>query len=91
LEAYINIMKEINDRLVVVFAGTALDAGMVQSLLEEEGIPAFIQNELMGNIAPWQVVAGGTGAVRVQVSTVDEERALQIINDFSLNTEEEEI
>lgn len=84
-------MKEINDSLVVVFAGTTLDAGMVQSLLEEEGIPAFIQNELMGSIAPWQVVAGGTGAVKVQVSTVDEEQALQIINDFSLNTKEEEI
>lgn len=82
-------MKEINDSLVVVFSGTALDAGMVQSLLEEEGIHAFVQNELMGSIAPWQVVAGGTGAVRVQVSAVDEDRALQIINDFSLNAEEE--
>jgi len=84
-------MEEINDSLVAVFAGTTLDAGMIQSLLEEQGIPAFIQNELMGSIAPWQIMPGGAGAVKVQVSSTNQERALQIINDFSLNAEEEEI
>ena len=84
-------MEEINDSLVAVFAGTTLDAGMIQSLLEEQGIPAFIQNELMGSIAPWQIMPGGAGAVKVQVSSTDQERALQIINDFSLNAKEEEI
>ncbi len=83
------MMNELNDKLVIVFAGTPVNAGIIQSLLEEEGIPAFIQNELMGSIAPWQIAAGGAGAVRVQVLGIDEERALQIINGFNLNTEEE--
>ena len=60
-------MEEDNDRMVVAFAGTTLDAGMIQSLLEQEGIPAFIQNELMGNRAPWQVAPGGVGASKVLV------------------------
>ncbi|MFD1258657.1 DUF2007 domain-containing protein [Mucilaginibacter terrae] len=82
-------MNKINDSLVTVFAGTPLDAGMIHSLLEEEGIPAFIQNELMGSIAPWQIVAGGAGAVKVQVSNMHEEQARQIINDYNLNIQEE--
>jgi len=81
-------MEEDNDRMVVAFAGTTLDAGMIQSLLEQEGIPAFIQNELMGNIAPWQVAPGGVGAAKVLVSNLNEARAIEIINDFSLNSEE---
>ena len=82
-------MEEANDKMVIVFAGTTLNAGMIQSLLEEEGIPAFVQNELMGNIAAWQIAPGGAGAVKVLVSSLNETRAIEIINDFSLNTEEE--
>jgi len=82
-------MEEANDKMVIVFADTTLNAGMIQSLLEEEGIPAFVQNELMGNIAPWQIAPGGAGAVKVLVSSLNETRAIEIINDFSLNTEEE--
>jgi hypothetical protein len=81
-------MEEDNNRMVVAFAGTTLDAGMIQSLLEEEGIPAFIQNELMGSIAPWQIAPGGVGAAKVLVSNLNEARAIKIINDFSLNAEE---
>lgn len=81
-------MEEDNDRMIVVFAGTPLDAGMIQSLLEEEGIPAFVQNELMGSIAPWQIAPGGVGAAKVLVSNLNETRATEVINDFSLNTEE---
>lgn len=81
-------MEEDNDRMVVVFAGTTLDAGMIQSLLEEEGIPSFVQNELMGSIAPWQIAPGGVGAAKVLVSNLNEVQAIEVINNFSLNTEE---
>lgn len=67
---------------VEVFAGTALEAGMIQSILEEAGIPAFINNELMASIAPWQVGAGGAGAAKVVVSEHDYEKATQIINNY---------
>lgn len=75
-------MKDNHANPVEVFAGTPLDAGMIQSILEEEGIQAFINNELMGNIAPWQVEAGGFGAAKVVVSSLDYEKATQIINDY---------
>lgn len=71
-----------NDSPAEVFAGNSLDAGMIQSLLEQEGIQAFIQNELMSSIAPWQVAAGGSAAAKVVVATEDYEKALQIINDY---------
>ncbi len=74
--------KTNNEESAEVFAGTSLDAGMIQSLLEQEGIQAFIQNEFMGNIAPWQVTAGGSGAAKVVVAKADYEKATQIINDY---------
>lgn len=67
---------------VEVFAGTPLDAGMIQSILEEEGVQAFIYNELMSSIAPWQVVAGGAGAAKVVVSEPDYEKAMEIITSY---------
>jgi hypothetical protein len=73
---------------VEVFAGSVLDAGIIQSLLEEAGIQAFIENEFMGNIAPWQVTAGGSGAAKIVVAGVDHDKALQIINDYGLNANE---
>jgi len=71
-----------NDNPVEVFAGTPIDAGMIQSLLEQEGIEAFIENELMGSIAPWYVTPGGSGAAKVVVAGQDYEKALQIIGDY---------
>jgi hypothetical protein len=72
---------------VEVFAGTSLDAGIIQSMLEQEGVQAFINNELMGSIAPWQVEAGGAGAAKVVVSELDYEKAIQIINDYGQDME----
>jgi hypothetical protein len=81
-------MTEKENNPVMVFAGNALDAGMIQSLLEEEGIPAFVQNELMGSIAPWQVVSGGAGAVKVLVAYADQEKAVDIIKSYNINEED---
>ena len=77
---------EDNDSPVVVFAGTALDAGMVKSMLEEEGIQAFVKNELMSTIAPWQIELGGLGAAKVVVAVSNYDKAIQMINDFGLIT-----
>ncbi|MDB4926359.1 DUF2007 domain-containing protein [Mucilaginibacter sp.] len=71
-----------NTEPVEVFAGTVLDAGMIQSLLEQEGIPAFIHNEYMGSIAPWQVTAGGSDAAKVVVAKANHTKAVQVINDY---------
>ena len=53
--------------LVVVYAGTAIEAGLVKGLLEDQGIPVFLQDEFMGSIAPWYAAPSGAGAVKVAV------------------------
>jgi hypothetical protein len=69
---------------IEVFEGTSIEAGSVQSLLEESGIQSFIQNELMGSIAPWQITGGGAGAVKVIVAESDYEAAVKLINDYGI-------
>ena len=39
--------------LIVVYAGTQMDAGYLKSLLEDAGITAFLKDEMMGSMAPW--------------------------------------
>jgi hypothetical protein len=79
---------EDSDSPVVVFAGTTLNAGMIKSMLEEEGIQAFIQNELMSSIAPWQIELGGLGAAKVLVASTNYEEATELINSFGLNNQD---
>ncbi|MGY4539252.1 hypothetical protein ACVW0P_003686 [Mucilaginibacter sp. UYNi724] len=71
-----------NDMMVQVYAGSFTDASEVQFLLENEGIESFIENGLMGTIAPWQVSAGGVAPVKVMISDKDMGRALELLKDF---------
>jgi len=68
---------------VRVFAGELWQATMIKNLLDENEIPAFLENELMGTIAPWRVSAGGMAPVVVIVEDVNEERALKLIEEFN--------
>ncbi|MDZ7292117.1 MAG: DUF2007 domain-containing protein [candidate division KSB1 bacterium] len=68
--------------LVVVHAGSSIEAGFVKSLLEEYGIRARLQDEMMGAIAPWYVTPGGVDAVKVIIARSDYERARAIIDEF---------
>ncbi|MES2375956.1 MAG: DUF2007 domain-containing protein [Bacteroidota bacterium] len=70
------------DKPVQIFAGTAVDAGYVKSLLESEGVAAYGQNELMGTIAPWQVSGGNADAVKILVATKDAEKAADILSTY---------
>jgi hypothetical protein len=79
---------EDSDSPVVVFAGTALNAGMTKSMLEEEGIQAFIRNELMSSIAPWQIELGGLGAAKVVVANSNYDKATELIKSFGLNNQD---
>lgn len=67
---------------VVVFSGNTWEAGLVQNLLENEGIPAFLQNENIGTIAPWQTSSGGVAPVKVIVSSADLAEARQVVKTF---------
>jgi hypothetical protein len=67
---------------VEVFAGTTWEAGIVKSLLESEGIEAFLNDEFTGTLAPWYTAGGGAGAVRVIVSSLDYEKAKPVVEEF---------
>jgi len=74
-------MKEGTD-LVMVYAGSPVDAEMIKEILEDYGIPVNIKNQLMGTIAPWQVSGGGVSPSEVEVFTKDKEQALLLIEEF---------
>ena len=70
---------------VEVFAGTAVQATLVKSLLENAEIKAFLKDEFTGVIAPWHTTPGGAGAVKVFVSGNDSEKAQQVVEDYEKN------
>ncbi len=72
----------LSEEPVIVHAGNSIEAGFVKSLLEEYGIVARLQDELMGTLAPWYVTPGGLGAVKVVVTRSNYERAKAIIAEF---------
>jgi hypothetical protein len=74
-------MSHSND-LLVVFAGDAFQANLAKNELENNGIPAFLKDELTGTIAPWHSTPGGAGAVKVTVSQQDCDKARSIIQQF---------
>jgi hypothetical protein len=67
---------------VEIFAGTAWQAGMVKSLLENAGIYAFLKDELIGTLNPWCAEPGGAGAVKVFVSELDYDQGLAIAEEY---------
>lgn len=67
---------------IVVFEGNDWEASMVKSLLENAEIEAFSKDERMGVLAPWNVNAGGAGSVKIIVSNVDFEKAIEVIDAF---------
>jgi len=74
---------------VQVFAGTAMQAQLLKSLLENAEIDAYLKDEFTGIITPFHT-AGGTGAVKVFVSSMDYEKARMVVEEFerNLNTDE---
>jgi nicotinic acid phosphoribosyltransferase len=70
-------------KLVEVFAGELWQSTMVQNILEDNQINAFLENELMGTVAPWRVSSGGFNPVKVMVSNTDYDKAIKIIEEFN--------
>jgi len=46
------------EKLIIVFAGNISQADLVKHILEVHGIRAFLRDEFLGTIAPWQVIFG---------------------------------
>lgn len=75
-----NTMKE-------VFSGSSIDVEIVSSMLRDSEIEAFVKDNFMGSIAPWQVSAGGAGAVKIVVSAEDYEKARFVIEEYYKNSD----
>ena len=76
-------MKKENEVVPVeVFAGTAVQASLVKSLLGNAEIEAYLKDEFTGVLYPWHTSPGGVGAVKVFVSSVDHEKAIIVVDEY---------
>ena len=78
--------KEI--KMKEVFAGSALQANMIKSMLEDTEIEVFLKDEFMGTLNPWYTSPGGAGAVTVCVSSEDYEKAKIVVESYENNLRE---
>jgi hypothetical protein len=72
--------QEIN--AVEIFDGDQWDASLVKSLLDNAEIESFLKDERMGVLAPWNVAGGGAGSVKIFVSSLDYEKAREVIDQY---------
>jgi hypothetical protein len=70
---------------VEVFSGTIMEAEIVRSLLENAEIKTYLRDENTGTLAPWYTSFGGIGAVKVIVSSSDQNKAEIIVADYKKN------
>lgn len=70
---------------VEVYAGTAVQATLVKSLLENAEIDSYLKDEFSGTLYPWHTTPGGVGAVKVYVSSVDQDKARIVVNEYQSN------
>jgi hypothetical protein len=66
---------------VEVFAGTAWEVALVQSLLENADITVYVYFGGEGTLAPWDS-GGGLPINRIIVSSGDYEKATQVVRQF---------
>jgi menaquinone-dependent protoporphyrinogen oxidase len=78
---------EEDDLPIEVYSGAMWECGMVKSILEDAGIEAFLNNENLGNVAPWIAAPGGSGAINVVVAKHDFQMASAIVQQFNENNE----
>jgi len=60
---------------VSVFSGRVTEADLVKFILEEAGIPCWLENEYAGTLRPSAAAPAGIQAVDVVVAPGDAERA----------------
>ena len=71
------------DEIVEIFAGEFYQASIIKDILEDNNIEVFIENELMGNIAPWYVASGGIGPVKLKILNSDYALSKELIEAFT--------
>jgi len=82
-------MKSDNDIVPIeVFAGTAWQAELLKSLLENDEVESYLNDQIMGTLNPWYTAPGGAGSVSVFVSNQDFAKAKLIVDEFEKNLRE---
>lgn len=69
-------------RAIEVYAGSIFQAEILKSILADNEIESYLQDEYMGTIAPWNATPGGVASVKVVVSSVDIDRATPVVTAF---------
>jgi Putative prokaryotic signal transducing protein len=77
--------KDKKNDLLEIFAGSSIDAEIVSSLLKNSKIETFLKDEIIGTLAPWQVSAGGAGAVKIIINCNDYKAAKLIVEEYKKN------
>lgn len=72
---------------VEVFAGTAIEVAMVESLLENAEIKVYVQYAGQGTMAPWDS-GGGLPINRIMVASSDEVKAKEVVDQYYAATKE---
>jgi hypothetical protein len=83
-------MTDPAQHLVQAYSSDIIEAGLVQSILQSEGIAAYLKDEIMGTLMPWWTAPGGAGSVRVMVAETDLARARQVLADFESNRQKDQ-
>jgi len=65
-----------------VFEGTAWEAGLLRSILEDNEIETILRN---ASFAPWNLFPVRAGSVKVFVASKDFERARLLVDEFYKN------
>ncbi|MDE5421366.1 DUF2007 domain-containing protein [Ancylomarina sp. DW003] len=68
--------------LIEIYRGNPVDSEIITDILNDNGIIASMNNQMMGSIAPWQVAAGGLDPVSVEIFARDKDKALELIHAF---------
>lgn len=71
-----------DNKLVIVFSGNSIEAGILKGLLENAGIKVFLKDEMTGIIAPYVTTPGGAGSVKVTICKEALGKATPIVKKF---------
>jgi hypothetical protein len=71
-----------SSQLKMVFAGKAIEANYVKSILEDNGITPLLKNDMLGQLFPLYVLSNDLQPVKVYVDKNEFDRAKQLINSY---------
>lgn len=65
----------------IIFSGNISEADFIRTFLQGHGIPAWLEDENIGTLAPHYASAGGVQAVKVVISPADVVIATELLKE----------